>query len=173
MSVEEIYALSFIDHWFLDQIEEIIAAEADVAAGGIDALDAARLRKLKRAGFSDARLAQLTGTNEAAIRALRRAHKVRPVYKRVDSCAGEFSTGTAYLYSTYEDECEAAPSNRDKIMILAVARTASARASSSTTAACMRHWRCARMAMKPSWSTATRKPCRPTTTPPTACTSNR
>ena len=118
MSVEEIYALSFIDHWFLDQIEEIIAAEADVAAGGIDALDAARLRKLKRAGFSDARLAQLTGTNEAAIRALRRAHKVRPVYKRVDSCAGEFSTGTAYLYSTYEDECEAAPSNRDKIMIL-------------------------------------------------------
>ncbi|HEL3256436.1 TPA: carbamoyl-phosphate synthase large subunit [Stenotrophomonas maltophilia] len=118
MSVEEIYALSFIDHWFLDQIEEIIAAEAEVAAGGIDALDAARLRKLKRAGFSDARLAQLTGTNEAAIRALRRAHKVRPVYKRVDSCAGEFSTGTAYLYSTYEDECEAAPSNRDKIMIL-------------------------------------------------------
>ena len=79
MSVEEIYALSFIDHWFLDQIEEIIAAEAEVAAGGIDALDAARLRKLKRAGFSDARLAQLTGTNEAAIRALRRAHKVRPV----------------------------------------------------------------------------------------------
>lgn len=71
MSVDEIYALSFIDHWFLDQIEEIIAAEADVAAGGIDALDAARLRKLKRAGFSDARLAQLTGTNEAAIRALR------------------------------------------------------------------------------------------------------
>nr|WP_315527526.1 carbamoyl-phosphate synthase large subunit [uncultured Achromobacter sp.] len=118
MSVEEIYALSFIDHWFLDQIEEIIAAEAEVTAGGIDALDAARLRKLKRAGFSDARLAQLTGTNEAAIRALRRAHKVRPVYKRVDSCAGEFSTGTAYLYSTYEDECEAAPSNRDKIMIL-------------------------------------------------------
>ncbi|MBH1835889.1 carbamoyl-phosphate synthase large subunit [Stenotrophomonas maltophilia] len=118
MSVEEIYALSFIDHWFLDQIEEIIAAEGEVAADGIDALDAARLRKLKRAGFSDARLAQLTGTNEAAIRALRRAHKVRPVYKRVDSCAAEFATGTAYLYSTYEDECEAAPSNRDKIMIL-------------------------------------------------------
>ena len=118
MSVEEIHALSFIDPWFLDQIEEIIAAEADVAAGGIDALDAARLRRLKRAGFSDARLAQLTGTNEAAVRALRRAHKVRPVYKRVDSCAGEFATGTAYLYSTYEEECEANPSDRDKIMIL-------------------------------------------------------
>ncbi|MFL9582062.1 carbamoyl-phosphate synthase large subunit [Stenotrophomonas sp. AB1(2024)] len=117
-SVEEVFALSHIDPWFLDQIEEIIQAETQLAADGIDALDAARLRKLKRAGFSDARLAELTGTNEAAVRALRRAHKVRPVYKRVDSCAAEFSTSTAYLYSTYEDECEAAPSNRDKIMIL-------------------------------------------------------
>ena len=117
-SVDEVFALSHIDPWFLDQIEEIIQAETQVAADGIDALDAARLRKLKRAGFSDARLAELTGTNEAAVRALRRAHKVRPVYKRVDSCAAEFATSTAYLYSTYEDECEAAPSNRDKIMIL-------------------------------------------------------
>ncbi|WP_125076274.1 carbamoyl-phosphate synthase large subunit [Pseudoxanthomonas sp. SGT-18] len=118
MSVEEIHALSFIDPWFLDQIEEIIAEEKRVAAEGLDSLDGKRLRKLKRDGFSDARLAQLTGTNEAAVRALRRAHKVRPVYKRVDSCAAEFATSTAYLYSTYEDECEANPSNRDKIMIL-------------------------------------------------------
>jgi len=118
MSVEEIYNLSYIDPWFLDQIEDIIADEKQLAADGLDSLDAARLRKLKRAGFSDARLAQLTGVNEAAVRALRRAHKVRPVYKRVDSCAAEFATSTAYLYSTYEDECEAAPSNRDKIMIL-------------------------------------------------------
>ena len=118
MSVEEIHALSFIDPWFLDQIEEIIAEEQRVAAEGLGSLDAARLRKLKRDGFSDARLAQLAGTNEEAVRALRRAHKVRPVYKRVDSCAAEFSTSTAYLYSTYEDECEANPSNRDKIMIL-------------------------------------------------------
>ncbi|WP_313159724.1 carbamoyl-phosphate synthase large subunit, partial [Stenotrophomonas sp.] len=117
-SVEDVFALSHIDPWFLDQIEEIIQAEIQLAADGIDALDAARLRTLKRAGFSDARLAELTGTNEAAVRALRRAHKVRPVYKRVDSCAAEFATSTAYLYSTYEDECEAAPSNRDKIMIL-------------------------------------------------------
>ncbi|WP_102945540.1 carbamoyl-phosphate synthase large subunit [Stenotrophomonas sp. VV52] len=117
-SVEEVFALSHIDPWFLDQIEEIIQAETQLAADGLDALDAARLRRLKRAGFSDARLAELTGTNEAGVRALRRAHKVRPVYKRVDSCAAEFGTSTAYLYSTYEDECEAAPSNRDKIMIL-------------------------------------------------------
>ncbi|WP_028917635.1 carbamoyl-phosphate synthase large subunit [Pseudoxanthomonas sp. J35] len=118
MSVEDIHALSFIDPWFLDQIEEIIQEEKRVAAEGLDTLDAKRLRKLKRDGFSDARLAQLTGTNEAAIRALRRAHKVRPVYKRVDSCAAEFATSTAYLYSTYEDECEANPSDREKIMIL-------------------------------------------------------
>ncbi|HBN53872.1 MAG TPA: carbamoyl phosphate synthase large subunit [Stenotrophomonas sp.] len=118
MSVDDVYGLSWIDPWFLDQIEDIIADEKQVHADGIDALDGRRLRALKRAGFSDARLAQLTGTNEAAIRALRRAHKVRPVYKRVDSCAAEFATSTAYLYSTYEDECEANPSDRDKIMIL-------------------------------------------------------
>ena len=118
MGVDDVYGLSYIDPWFLDQIEDIVADEAKVRAGGIDALDGKRLRALKRAGFSDARLAQLTGTNEAAIRALRRAHKVRPVYKRVDSCAAEFATSTAYLYSTYEDECEANPSSRDKIMIL-------------------------------------------------------
>ena len=118
MNVDDVYGLSFIDPWFLDQIEDIIADEKQMQAEGIDALDGRRLRALKRAGFSDARLAQLTGTNEAAIRALRRAHKVRPVYKRVDSCAAEFATGTAYLYSTYEDECEANPTDRDKIMIL-------------------------------------------------------
>ncbi|HET9048046.1 MAG TPA: carbamoyl-phosphate synthase large subunit [Chiayiivirga sp.] len=118
MSVDEVHALSAIDPWFLDQIEDLIAEEKAVKAGGLDALDAARMRKLKRDGFSDARLAKLTGTNEASIRALRRAHKVRPVYKRVDSCAAEFATSSAYLYSTYEEECEAAPSNRNKIMVL-------------------------------------------------------
>jgi carbamoyl-phosphate synthase large subunit len=118
MSVDEVHALSFVDPWFLDQIEELIADEADVAAGGLAALDARRLRALKRKGFSDARLAQLVGTDESAIRALRLAVGVKPVYKRVDSCAAEFSTTTAYLYSTYEDECEAQPTGRDKIMVL-------------------------------------------------------
>ncbi|MCD9005629.1 carbamoyl-phosphate synthase large subunit [Luteimonas sp. XNQY3] len=118
LSVEDVYALSYVDHWFLDQIEELIATEAEVAVAGIDALDKARLRALKRMGFSDARLSQLLGTDEQAIRALRRAFGVRPVYKRVDSCAAEFSTDTAYLYSTYEDECEAQPTSRDKIMVL-------------------------------------------------------
>ena len=118
MSVEEVHALSFVDPWFLDQIEELIACERDVAAAGLEGLDAKRLRALKRKGFSDARLAQLAGTNETAVRALRKAFNVRPVYKRVDSCAAEFATTTAYLYSTYEDECEAAPTSRDKIMVL-------------------------------------------------------
>jgi len=118
MSVEDVHALSFVDPWFLDQIEELVAIEQQVAAAGLDALDARRLRRLKRKGFSDARLAQLTGTSESALRALRKAFGVRPVYKRVDSCAAEFATTTAYLYSTYEDECEANPTNRDKIIVL-------------------------------------------------------
>jgi carbamoyl-phosphate synthase large subunit len=118
MSVEAVHALSFVDPWFLDQIEELVSIEGDVAAAGLDALDARRLRHLKRKGFSDARLAQLTGTSESALRALRKAFGVRPVYKRVDSCAAEFATTTAYMYSTYEDECEANPTDRKKIMVL-------------------------------------------------------
>ena len=118
MSVDDVFKLSFIDPWFLDQIEELVALEKEVNHDGLDALDGRRLRQLKRKGFSDIRLAQLSGTDESAIRALRRAFNVRPVYKRVDSCAAEFATNTAYLYSTYEDECEAAPTDRNKILVL-------------------------------------------------------
>ena len=118
MTVEQVHALSFIDPWFLDQMEEIIAAEQQLATDGLGSLDKSRMRRLKRMGFSDARLAQLAGTDEAAVRVLRKALGVKPVYKRVDSCAAEFATSTAYLYSTYEDECEAQPTGREKIMIL-------------------------------------------------------
>ena len=118
MSVEEVHAQSFIDPWFLDQIEELVQMEGEVARDGLASLDAPRLRELKRKGFSDARLANLASTDENALRVLRHALGVRPVYKRVDSCAAEFATDTAYLYSTYEDECEAAPTARDKIMVL-------------------------------------------------------
>ena len=118
MSVEDVHALSFIDPWFLDQIEELVQMEGEVARDGLAALDAGRLRELKRKGFSDIRLATLANTDENALRVLRHALGVRPVYKRVDSCAAEFATDTAYLYSTYEDECEAAPTTRDKIMVL-------------------------------------------------------
>ena len=118
MGVDDVHALSFVDPWFLDQIEELVEAENDVVQRGLDGLDARRLRALKRMGFSDARIARLANTSESAVRALRKAFGVRPVYKRVDSCAAEFATTTAYLYSTYEDECEAAPTDRKKIMVL-------------------------------------------------------
>jgi len=118
LSQADVFALTHIDPWFLAQIEDLVAVEAEVRSGGLSALDAARMRRLKRKGFSDARLAELVGTDENAVRALRRAFNVRPVYKRVDSCAAEFATTTAYLYSTYEEECEAEPTTRDKVIVL-------------------------------------------------------
>ncbi|HSC10324.1 MAG TPA: carbamoyl-phosphate synthase large subunit, partial [Rhodanobacteraceae bacterium] len=118
LTLEEIYALTSIDRWFLDQIAELVEIEGDVRSGGLNVLDAERMRLLKRKGFADSRLAALLGTDEAAVRKLRHAFGVRPVYKRVDSCAAEFATSTAYLYSTYEEECEAEPTGRDKIMVL-------------------------------------------------------
>ena len=118
LSLEEIFALTRIDRWFLDQIGELIEIETAVKTSGLNGIDAPRMRSLKRKGFSDARLASLLGTDESAVRTLRRAFGVHPVYKRVDSCAAEFATTTAYLYSTYEEECEAEPTTRDKIMVL-------------------------------------------------------
>jgi carbamoyl-phosphate synthase large subunit len=117
-TLDDVQALSGIDPWFLAQLEELVRLEAEVKAAGLAALDAARLRLLKRKGFSDKRLAKLVGSDEAGLRRLRHAHGIRPVFKRVDTCAAEFATATAYLYSTYEEACEAAPSDRQKIMVL-------------------------------------------------------
>ena len=118
MSLEEIHALTKIDRWFLAQIEDLLQEESLVRAGGLAALNQATLRRLKRKGFADARLALLSDCTETAMRHHRQLLGLRPVYKRVDSCAAEFGATTAYLYSTYEEECEALPSNRQKIMIL-------------------------------------------------------
>jgi carbamoyl-phosphate synthase large subunit len=118
LSVQELYELTAIDPWFLVQIEEIIQTEAEVTAQGIAALDQDRLFQLKRMGFSDRRLASLLSVDEHRIRELRRGLGVRPVFKRVDTCAAEFATSTAYMYSTYEEECEAQPTDRDKIVVL-------------------------------------------------------
>ncbi|HEX7817416.1 carbamoyl-phosphate synthase large subunit [Dyella sp.] len=118
LSLEEVHELSHVDPWFLAAFEDIVLEEAMVTAHGISKLDAVRMRELKRLGFSDARLAELIGTDEAAVRHLRHTLGVRPVYKRVDSCAAEFATTTAYMYSTYEEECEAQPTQRDKIIVL-------------------------------------------------------
>jgi len=117
-TLQRVHGLSYIDPWFLAQIRDLVEEELAIAAGGAVALDAARLRALKRKGFSDMRLARLTGQPEKTLREQRRRLGVVPVYKRVDTCAAEFATSTAYLYSTYEEECEAEPSERRKIMIL-------------------------------------------------------
>ncbi|MBO6227554.1 MAG: carbamoyl-phosphate synthase large subunit, partial [Shewanella sp.] len=118
LSLDEIFKLTNIDPWFLVQIEELIKLEGVVAEVGLAGLDHDLLRKLKRKGFADARLADVLGVNEAEVRKLRDKFDLHPVYKRVDTCAAEFATDTAYMYSTYEEECEANPSTRDKIMVL-------------------------------------------------------
>ena len=128
---DRIHALCQIDHWFLDQIDALVRAEQALGDEGLGALDARRLSELKRQGFADSRLAELVGTNEAAIRHLRHTLGLQPVYKRVDSCAGEFATSTAYLYSTYADECEAAPSERQKSALSAELTVAITRAPSA------------------------------------------
>ena len=125
LSVDEVFELTKIDRWFLVQIEQIVKIELDIdkltdekGESALAALDADTLRTLKQKGFSDRRLAKLLKTTEKAVRDQRRALKVRPVYKRVDTCAAEFATNTAYLYSTYEEECEAEPTDKKKIMVL-------------------------------------------------------
>jgi carbamoyl-phosphate synthase large subunit len=118
MSVEEVFSVSKIDPWFLVQIADIIRQEGELKGRTLESLDADHMRALKRSGFADARLAVLLETDAAAVRAYRHALGVRPVFKRVDTCAAEFSTNTAYMYSTYEEECESAPSDKKKIMVL-------------------------------------------------------
>jgi carbamoyl-phosphate synthase large subunit len=116
--LERVAELTRIDRWFLAQVEDLVSEEARVRQEGFGALNAERLRALKRKGFSDSRLGALTDMSEKALRSKRHELGVVPVYKRVDTCAAEFSTSTAYMYSTYEEECEAIPTDRRKIMIL-------------------------------------------------------
>jgi carbamoyl-phosphate synthase large subunit len=124
-TLDEVHNITKIDKWFLVQIEEIIKIELELdqvyeekGDAALAALDAATLRSLKQKGFSDRRLAKLLHTTEKAVREARKALGVRPVFKRVDTCAAEFATNTAYMYSTYDEECEAAPSDKKKIMVL-------------------------------------------------------
>jgi carbamoyl-phosphate synthase large subunit len=121
LSLQEVFEETAIDPWFLAQIEDLVKTESQVAKRSLDSLSGAELRYLKQKGFSDRRLAKLLGTNQHEVRAKRHALHVRPVYKRVDTCAAEFATQTAYMYSTYENvdgECEAAPTDKKKIMVL-------------------------------------------------------
>ena len=118
LSLTEVFEETAIDPWFLAQIEEIVRVERSLAGSRLEQLGAERLRAIKSRGFSDRRLAALLATDQHAVRERRHALGVRPVYKRVDTCAAEFATETAYLYSTYDEECEAMPTSRRKIMVL-------------------------------------------------------
>ena len=121
MGLDEVYNETKVDPWFLEQIEELITMETELKQRKLDSLSAPELRFIKQKGFSDRRLAKLLGVDASSVRAARHRLKVVPVYKRVDTCAAEFSTNTAYLYSTYEaehGECESQPSSKDKIMVL-------------------------------------------------------
>jgi len=118
MSVEEVNQLTYIDVWFLAQIENLVKQEQVLKGIDLSILDRQALRELKRSGFSDRRLAKLLNTQQKVIRERRHSFGLHPVYKRVDTCAAEFATNTAYMYSTYEDECESNPTNKSKIMVL-------------------------------------------------------
>ncbi|MBK8991561.1 MAG: carbamoyl-phosphate synthase large subunit [Gammaproteobacteria bacterium] len=117
-TLDEMHELSGIDSWFLVQIQDLVHEEQALAGKAVAGLHYEDLRRLKRKGFSDRRLADLLGASERAVREHRHALDLRPVYKRVDTCAGEFASATAYMYSTYEEECESAPGTRDKIMVI-------------------------------------------------------
>ncbi|HHE3601728.1 TPA: carbamoyl-phosphate synthase large subunit [Pasteurella multocida] len=117
-TLDEVHHYSKIDPWFLIQIQDLVLEELALEKRTLDDLDYAELRRLKRKGFSDKRIAQLTKSAESTVRNKRVSLNLHPVYKRVDTCAGEFTSDTAYLYSTYEEECESRPSDKKKIMIL-------------------------------------------------------
>jgi carbamoyl-phosphate synthase large subunit len=118
MGIDEVYGYSGVDPWFLVQIKDIIDTENSLKTVNLQDIDRDAMFRLKRKGFSDERLAVLLGTEESTLREYRQGLGIRPVYKRVDTCAAEFASATAYMYSTYEEECEAAPSDRDKILVL-------------------------------------------------------
>lgn len=117
-SLEQIFEQTAIDPWFLVQIQELVQIENSLSGRPLESMDAAEVRALKRKGFSDHRLAQLLASDELEFGARRRELGVKPIYKRVDTCAAEFASSTAYLYSSYDEECEARPSGRDKIVVL-------------------------------------------------------
>lgn len=118
MSIDEVFDYTNIDRWFLVQIQDIVDTEKQVSETGFGGLTAKNLRQFKRKGLSDLRLAKLLGVSQKELRKKRWDLKVNPVYKRVDTCAAEFATSTAYMYSSYDDECEANPSDKKKIMVI-------------------------------------------------------
>ena len=118
MSLDDLFELTKIDHWFLAEIEDLILAESELTTRSVSSLTKNEWLIAKTKGFSDPRLATLMNTTETEVREARHAHGVKPVYRRVDTCAAEFPASSAYMYSTYEEECESLPTDRKKIMVL-------------------------------------------------------
>ena len=118
MSPEEIHHVTNIDPWFLAFIEDLVLEEREISSASLQGFDQLSLRRIKQKGFSDRRIGKLLSVDECEVRDLRHSLSIRPVFKRVDTCAAEFDTNTAYMYSTYEEECESRPSDREKIMVL-------------------------------------------------------
>ena len=118
MNLDEVFSICRIDPWFLAEIQDLVDTEGKIREHGLETLEPGLMKRWKSQGFSDGRLAALMGVEERAVRQYRHARDLHPVYKRVDSCAAEFDTSTAYMYSTYEEECEARPTGRKKVMVL-------------------------------------------------------
>jgi len=151
MSLEEVFDLSKVDPWFLAQIQDIVSTEMQISGSNVVDIDADQMFGLKRKGFSDARLADLFCCSESSVRERRKVLNIKPVFKRVDSCAAEFDTQTAYLYSTYQQQCESNPTDNKKIMILGGGPNRIGQGLSLIIVACMHHLLCVKMDMKPSW----------------------
>jgi carbamoyl-phosphate synthase large subunit len=170
MSVDEVFEFTRIDPWFLVQIEDIVKTEKLVKETGFGGLNSDNLRQFKRKGLSDLRLATLLGISQKQLRKKRWDLGVYPVYKRVDTCAAEFSTSTAYMYSSYDDECEANPTNNKKIMVIGGGPNRIGQGIEFDYCCVHAALQCVKMVMRPSWLTVTLKRFQLTMTPLTVCT---
>ena len=169
---DEVQRLSRIDPWFIAQIEDLVREERALATLDLDGLEFEALRRLKRKGFSDARIAVLLGVEEGAVRKRRTSLGLHPVFKRIDSCAAEFRAATAYMYSTYEEECEAEPTAARKIVVLGGGPNRIGQGIEFDYCCVQAALAMREAGTRASWSTATRKRCPPTTTRRIASTSN-
>ncbi|GIS20447.1 MAG: hypothetical protein CM15mP120_23630 [Pseudomonadota bacterium] len=173
MSEEDLFEHTKIDPWFLAEIADLVASEQALQGKAIKDLDAELWRQLKQKGFSDQRLGQLLNATQDEVREARQEFGVKPVYRRVDTCAAEFPVSSAYMYSTYEESCEADPSSREKIIVLGGGPNRIGQGLSSITVVYMQHWPCAKMGTKLLWLIVIRRRSQRITIRRIACISSR
>ena len=172
-SLEDLHQETSIDRWFLAELEDLVLEEGLIQESNFDEAVKSDWLRWKRKGFSDSRLAQLLGTDEAAVRERRHSFDVKPVFRRVDSCAGEFRSPTAYLYSTYEEMCEANTSQKQKIMVLGVVPNRIGQVIEFDYCCVHASQAIRRRGSRASWSIATLKLSQPIMIPLTVCTLSR